>query len=185
MVVSGPSGVGKTTLCERLLKKERRLKACITATTRRPRKGEIDGKDYHFVTPAEFRRMIQKGELVEYVRLFDNYYGTPEQSLADIFERNRYPLLRIDVQGARRLKAKGYKGVYIFILPPDVKILLMRLKGRSGKSAGGELLKRFRKARTELRAKDEYDFQVVNDKLPQAVRDIQNILKRHLFKDRR
>lgn len=177
VVVSGPSGVGKTTLCELLFKKERRLMPCVTATTRPKRPGEVNGRDYYFISKPEFRDGIKTGRFAEYIRVFGNYYGTPFSSLEAVFSKKRYPLLRIDVKGASRLKKRGFKGIYIFILPPDATALRQRLAKRREKDCARRL-KRFT---MELRYRNQYDFQVINDNLNRAVGEIRSILKKNLY----
>ncbi|MFH1226970.1 MAG: guanylate kinase [Planctomycetota bacterium] len=179
-VISGPSGVGKTTLCDSLLKKERRLAVCVTATTRPKRKGEVDGKDYRFLSERDFKAGLIRGDFIEYVRLFGHYYGTPYSSLYDVFRLGRHPLLRIEVKGARRLRKEGFKGVYIFILPPDMGTLKQRLSRRNDRT--GDFEKRLRRARTELKYKNHYDFKVVNDDLGRTVNEIKEIIRKNLFK---
>lgn len=181
VVISGPSGVGKTTLCNKLVAQEPRLQACITATTRPPRPGEINGKDYYFVSRETFKQWLENDELVEYIELFNNFYGTPKKSIDEIIKKGKYPLLRIDVQGAQQLRKLGYQGVFIFILPPDLATLEQRLRKRSD-TIDNELLKeRLKKALEEISYKDEYDFQVVNDNLDEAISYIKTILNKHLF----
>lgn len=180
MVISGPSGVGKTTLCNYLIRKEIRLKPCVTATTRRPRDGEIDGVDYFFISKSYFRKGIKNKKFVEYTRLFGNYYGTPISSLNSVFNEGKYPLLRVDVKGANNLKRDGFKGVYIFILPPDIKALQQRLINRKSKESQLELARRLKRARCEMKRCQSYDFQVVNDKIPRAVKKIQNIIRKYI-----
>lgn len=181
IVFSGPSGVGKTTLCARLAEEEPRIKLCVTATTRAPRSGEIDGKDYWFISQETFKDWLKNGEIIEYVQLFDHFYGTPKKSVEDIFKQDRYPLLRIDVKGATSIKQLGYKGVFIFILPPDVETLVQRLKKRH--TLPVDIEKRIAQAKEELKYKDDYAFQVVNDDLERALTEVKNILSFHLFKD--
>ncbi|MEW6027213.1 MAG: guanylate kinase [Planctomycetota bacterium] len=181
LVVSGPSGVGKTTLCERLLRLEKRLRPCVTATTRKPRPGEKDGRDYHFLTVKGFEKGIRSGNFVEYTKLFGNYYGTPVQSLDDVFSRGRYPLLRVDVRGAAALKRKGFRGVYIFILPPDAKTLKQRLVKRQSKETVQEINKRLKRARAEMRYARDYDFHVVNDRISRAVGQMRKIVRKNLY----
>jgi guanylate kinase len=181
VVVSGPSGVGKTTVCERLFAEEPRVKPCITATTRAPRKGEKDGVDYYFVTKEVFKDWIKIGEIVEYTELFGNFYGTPKKSIDEILNKGFTPLLRIDVNGAKCLKELGYKGIFIFILPPDEKALMERLKKRE--TPGADMQERLAKAQEELNHKNEYDFRVVNDDFDKTVDEIKSILDKKLFND--
>ncbi len=181
VVISGPSGVGKTTLCERLLRKERRLMPCITTTTRTKRKDEVNGRDYHFITPAEFKRRIKKGDFLEYVRLFGHYYGTPYSSLETVFRQGKYPLLRIEIKGTKRLRRAGYQGAYIFILPPNIKALRARLAKRQTET-DKDFARRLRRAQMELRSQDQYDFKVLNDDLNRAVNEIRLILRSRLYK---
>lgn len=181
LVVSGPSGVGKTTLCEHLLRLERRLKPCITATTRKPRPGEKHGRDYYFLTRREFEKGIRNKKFVEYTRLFGNYYGTPIESLNDVFEQGRYPLLRVDVLGAKALKQKGFKGVYVFILPPDSETLKQRLAKRQSQETAQEIKKRLKRARAEMRYARDYDFHVINDRIARAVGEMRQIVKKNLY----
>lgn len=181
LVVSGPSGVGKTTLCDYLMRRESRIMPCITATTRKPRSGEKDGRDYHFFSKLEFERGIRKRNLVEYTRLFGNYYGTPVKSLESVFQKGGYPLLRVDVRGAMALKRKRFKGVYIFILPPDDSALKERLAKRRSQESSQELIKRLKRARAEMRYARDYDFHVINDRIDRAVREMRQILKKNLY----
>jgi guanylate kinase len=193
LVVSGPSGVGKTTLCEHLMRLERRLKPGITATTRKPRPGEVNGRDYHFLTRKGFENGIRSNKFVEYTRLFGNYYGTPIESLNGVFKQGKYPLLRVDVRGARALKRKGFKGVYIFILPParttggvqsgrpDVKTLKQRLVKRQSQESLAEINKRLKRARAEMRYSKDYEFHVINDRIVRAVGEMRQIVKKNLY----
>jgi guanylate kinase len=177
-VISGPSGVGKTTLCDELVKQEPRLKLCRTATTRPPRPGE-SSNDYYFISRQTFMEWFKKGEIIEYIELFGNFYGTPEKSIRDISRSGGYPLLRIDVEGGRSLRRLGYKGVFIFVLPPDFSALEERLKKRV--TASDDLARRLARAKEELTYQNEYDFKVINDNLARVVAEIRDILVKHLF----
>ena len=180
VVISGPSGVGKTTVCDYLISREPRLKPCVTATTRPMRKGEINGRDYLFLNRNSFIEGIKNRKFVEYTRIFGHYYGTPVDSLESVFSEGKYPLLRIDVKGAGQLRQKGYQGVFIFILPPDAEALKRRLVNRRSEKSQAELNRRLRRAGREMRYSRDYDFQVVNDKISRAVEEIRNILKKYL-----
>lgn len=179
VVISGPSGVGKTTLCNKLIEQEPRLKLCVTATTRPPRTGEVNTRDYYFMSRSQFEASLKKGGIIEYTELFGALYGTPKKSLQNVFKQGHYPLLRIDIQGSRNLKKQGYQGVFIFVLPPDLPTLKKRLKIR--RTEGDNLRERLNKAREEINYQNEYDFQVVNDKLDEAASEIRTILDKHLF----
>lgn len=179
VVISGPSGVGKTTLCAKLIELERRLKPVIAATTRSPRPGELNGKDYYFISEELFRLWIKRGELIEHTELFGDLYGTPRKSVEEIITEGNYPVLRIDVQGARSLKNLGYQGVFVFILPPNLETLKRRLEIRQTRE--NNLTERLAKARKELTYKDEYDFRVVNDNFSEAIAQLRKILKHNLF----
>lgn len=181
IVVSGPSGVGKTTLCARLAEEEPRIKLCVTATTRLPRSGEKDGRDYWFVSTETFKDWLKNDGIIEHVQLFGNFYGTPKKSVDDIFKEGRYPLLRIDVKGADSIKQLGYKGIFIFILPPDTDTLVKRLEKRKTESVDME--KRIAQAKEELKYQDNYEFKVINDNLERAVIETKNILSNHLFRN--
>jgi len=181
IVVSGPSGVGKTTLCARLAEEEPRIKLCVTATTRAPRPGEINGKDYWFISQKTFMEWLKQGEIIEHVQLFGHFYGTPKKSVDDVFEEGRYPLLRIDVKGATSVKQLGYKGIFIFILPPDEEALVRRLEKRKTESVDME--KRIAQAKEELKYQDNYEFKVINDNLEKAVTEMKDILSYHLFRN--
>ena len=173
--------MGKTTLCGHLMRRERRIKPGITATTRKPRPGEKDGRDYHFLTVKEFENGIRSKKFVEYTRLFGNYYGTPIESLNGVFKQGKYPLLRVDVRGARALKRKGFKGVYIFILPPDAETLKQRLVKRQSRESATDINKRLKRARAEMRYSRDYEFHVVNDRIARAVGEMRKIVKKHLY----
>ena len=181
LVVSGPSGVGKTTLCGHLVRRERRIKPCITATTRKARPGEKDGRDYLFLTRKGFESGIKSKKFIEYTRLFGNYYGTPGGSVTRILRQGKHPLLRVDVKGAKALKRKGFKGVYIFILPPNLKTLRSRLVKRQSQESAAEINKRLKRARAEMQYYKDYDFQVINNSISVAVREMRNILRKNLY----
>jgi guanylate kinase len=170
VVISGPSGVGKTTVAERLVAHGAAVRV-TTATTRPAKPGEIPGKDYHFISEEEFRRKIDAGYFLEYARVFQNLYGTPLDDVRRCIRQGKTVLLLIDVQGARLVRKAGLPALYVFIAPPDEAALRARLRGR-GRENEEELARRLDEAERELAARNEYDHVVVNDTLERAVAEI-------------
>ena len=149
VVISGPSGSGKSTICKRLLQ-DPRVVFSVSATTRKLRPGEVDGRDYHFLSVEEFRQRIARGEFIEHAEVYGNLYGTLREPLAQAIDSGRLYLLEIDVQGALQLKALGEPGQYIFIAPPDFEELRRRLKQRNTETPEA-LERRLHKAEDEYR----------------------------------
>ncbi|MBN1405522.1 MAG: guanylate kinase [Candidatus Omnitrophica bacterium] len=168
-VISAPSGSGKTTLYNNLLARVKGIARSVSCTTRAPRKGEIDGADYHFISTKKFNELLEKGEFIEHARVFGNFYGTPASPLKKAINNGSNILLSIDVKGAMQIK-KMFKddSVLIFILPPSFKELEERLKKRRTDSKQ-EIQKRLRIARQELSYLNKYDYAIVNNKLDNAV----------------
>ena len=175
VVISAPSGAGKTSLARALLKQDDRLEFSISATTRAKREHEVEGRDYYFVTPAEFDRMIEQGELLEWAEVHGQKYGTPKRSIREPLQRGSLPLLDIDVQGARQVRDAFPEAVLIFVLPPTVAELRRRLSGR-GSEGSDDRRTRLTTARAELDAANEFDYVVVNDDFETAVSDLRAIL---------
>jgi guanylate kinase len=175
-IVSAPSGCGKTTLCNKLLRDKLNLKNSISATTRPPRKGETDGKDYFFVSPEEFRAMIKRKELLEHENNFSFLYGTPKKFVLKLLERGKSVLLSIDVKGAMKVK-RLYpdRSVLIFIMPPTLSELKKRLESRMTDEASS-ISSRLKIARREIGYKSKYDHVVVNDSLEAAYKRLKKII---------
>ena len=176
-VISAPSGAGKTTLCRALLGKYPRLVYSVSVTTRRPRPGEKNGRDYYFVNRKEFNQMVRDGELIEWAQVHDHYYGTPRKFLEKCLARGRSVILDIDVQGGINIKKHFPESVLIFIMAPSWKILRQRLSLR-GDTDENTVRKRLRNARREVRFKRFYDYVVINDTVDRAVNNIYRIIRR-------
>ena len=176
VVISSPSGGGKTTLISRLLKKDKNLRRSVSVTTRPKRKGEISGRDYHFVTVRQFRNLIRQRGLAEYEQVHGYHYGTPK-NVIDRAEKNGWTVLfTIDVNGALALKKKYPQSVLVFLLPPSWEILKQRLVGRKSESKAS-LLKRLKNARRELKFRRKYDYIIVNKEIEKCVSQIECIIQ--------
>jgi guanylate kinase len=176
VVISAPSGSGKTTLIQHLLKTDPHTCRSISMTTRPPRDGEQDGRDYWFVNRAQFARAKQQGELLESARILGHWYGTPVQPIRKTLKQGRDVLLGIDIQGAAQLRRSGLPVTTIFLLPPSIGVLGKRLKGR-GTETPWQIRARLRLARKELGQMEKFDYVVVNDRLKEAVGRVQAILE--------
>ncbi len=179
VVISGPSGVGKTTLCDEVGKR-RHVARAITCTTRAPRDDETDGSDYFFLEPAEFESRAASGGFLEHAKVYGHRYGTPREQVEAGIARGDVVLLNIDVQGAKQIRESGISELTtIFIEPPSLEVLEARLTGRSTDSADA-VSRRLGIARDELAEKGDYDHVVVNDEIDKAVHGILRILDRSL-----
>jgi len=175
IVLSGPSGAGKGTICKALMKKEKNLKLSISATTRQPRSGEIEGKNYFFKSEEEFEKMIENDSFLEWAKVYDHYYGTPKDFVLKNLEEGNDVVLEIDIQGALKIKEKFPEGVFIFILPPSMEELKNRIKKR-GTETEEEIIKRFKSAYEELNYVSRYNYVVINDSVEEAVEKIKAII---------
>ena len=173
LVISGPSGSGKSTICKRLLE-DPRVVFSVSATTRTKRAGEVEGRDYHFLTPAEFERRVQAGEFIEHAEVYGNLYGTLRKPLEKAIAAGQLYLLEIDVQGANQLRALGEPGTYVFIASPSHAELRRRMEQR-GSETPETLERRLRKAADEAMLQGHYDHVVVNDELERAVAEVRRL----------
>jgi guanylate kinase len=167
VVVSGPSGVGKTSIYSRLLRERDDLEFSVSATTRPRRDGEVDGQDYWFLTEAEFRRRVAAGEFAEHAEVHGKSYGTLRAPVDDAVARGRIMLLDVDVQGGRSLRAGYPDGVFVFIYPPSLAVLEARLRGRAS-DRPEVIAERLRNAPGEMSHYAAYDYVVINDDLGRA-----------------
>jgi guanylate kinase len=174
-IVSAPSGAGKTTLVEQLVKQTSRLRMSRSYTSRPARQGETDGVDYNFVTRDRFEAMIAAGEFLEWADVFGNLYGTSAADTSRLLAQGSDVVLVIDVQGARRLRGQGLADATIFVMPPSYQVLADRLRGRS-KDSAPSIQRRLEVAKNEVTAFDEYDFIVINDELESAVDRLRHIV---------
>lgn len=175
IVISGPSGVGKGTLCKILLNRVENLFLSISATTRPPRVGEVDGRNYIFMSPEVFEEKIQKGEFLEWARVYNNYYGTPKDKVFQMLREGKDVVLEIDIQGAAQVKKNYPEGIFIFISPPNFDELKKRIIKR-GKDSKDSIELRMKCAADEMKAALDYDYIVLNDDLNQAALCLQSII---------
>ena len=175
IVLSGPSGVGKSTVIAELLSQRKNTYFSVSYTTRQPRVGEQDGVNYNFVDRAEFERMIAADELLEYAEYVDNYYGTSLKAIQDRLDEGVDVLLDIEVQGAAKVRARCPGALFIFIIPPSFEELSRRLHRRNTDSED-VIAGRLEKARVEFKEIPNYDYLVINDKVSGAVAEIEAIL---------
>ncbi len=174
LLISGPSGCGKSTICKQLLEDER-VVFSVSATTRAPRPGEVDGTHYHFLSTDQFKDRIEAGEFVEHAEVHGNMYGTLRAPMREAIAAGKTYLVEIDVQGALQLKALQVDGIYVFVAPPSFEVLRQRLSGR-GTETPEVLERRLKKAEDEYRERVKYDHIVVNDDLNRAVTEIRKIV---------
>jgi guanylate kinase len=172
VVLTGPSGVGKGTLVRLLLVRHPELYLSISATTRNPRPGEIDGQNYYFVTKEQFEQMIRAGELLEWAEYAGNYYGTPRVKVEEQLDRDRVVILEIEVVGAKQIEHTFPQALRIFILPPSELELERRLRDR-GQDAEAAIARRLERAKEELAASAEFDRQIVNNDLETALTELE------------
>jgi len=184
LVLSGPSGVGKGTVCKALRDRMNEIVYSVSATTRQPRAGEIDGVNYFFKSKEEFQKMIEEDQLLEWAEYVGNYYGTPRRFVEETLASGRDVILEIEVQGALQVKEKFPQGIFLFLAPPDLTELQNRIVGR-GTETEESIRNRMAMAKAEIELMDKYDYVVVNDVIDTACEKIRAIITaEHLKKER-
>ena len=176
LVVSAPSGAGKTTICNRLLARVNSLQYSISYTTRKPRPGEVDGREYFFLSEDRFKEMIADRAFLEWANVFSRFYGTGREWVEHRLAEGNDVLVDVDVAGARQIKANFPDAVLVFIVPPTLAELQRRLKDRQTES-DEEILERLGRVREEVESRDIYDYLVVNDQVDEAVDDMRAIIR--------
>lgn len=178
-VITGPSGVGKGTLISRLLERVPGLELAVSATTREPRQGEVDGRDYHFLAGEEFDRRVEREDFLEFATYSGNRYGTLRSEVRKRLDAGHSVVLEIEVQGARQVRAAMRESIQVFIAPPDPVVLRQRLESR-GADSGEAIDARLEVAEQELAAQDEFAYRIVNADLEQATADLEGIVRAEL-----
>jgi len=174
-VISAPSGAGKTSLCRAITNSLENLTHSISYATRKPRPGEIDGRDYYFVSPERFQEMVRAGDFAEWAEVHSNLYGTSRRVLDDLIGKGIDVILDIDTQGAKQIKTKYGTAVYIFIMPPSLEILEERLRNRKSDHED-EIRKRMRQALEEIKDCSMYDYIIVNRDFDRALTELRSII---------
>lgn len=174
-IIAAPSGCGKTSLVDALLKKSSNISVSVSHTTRKPRPEEVDGTNYHFISVNEFQEMIKDNKFVEFAEVFENLYGSSRELIEDNLNNNIDVILEIDWQGARQVKINMPKAISIFVLPPSKEALLERLKNRA---QDDELTinNRMSDAENQMRHFDEFDYLIINNNFNEALSDLENII---------
>ncbi|GEA29951.1 MULTISPECIES: guanylate kinase [Clostridium] len=175
IVISGPSGAGKGTICKRFMEKNKDVMLSVSATTRSPRVGEVEGINYFFMSKEQFVEKIESNDFLEYAEVYDNYYGTPKSNVEEMLQSGNDVILEIDIQGALKVKENTREGVFVFILPPSMEELKQRIINR-GSETNESLMKRFKSAYKEINFISKYNYAVVNDKVEIAVEKLEAII---------
>lgn len=177
LVVSAPSGAGKTTIVKEVLRQYPSFGFSVSATTRGRRPGEVDGKDYYFLTKDEFEKRVSCGELVEYEEIYSNYYGTLRSEVENALEGGKDIVFDVDVKGGLSIKSRFPEAIIIFVKPPSVEILRRRLEGR-GSETKEQIERRMARVEMELEKGGQYDYIIINDELKRAVNEVFDIINK-------
>lgn len=175
IVLTGPSGVGKGTLMQELLKRHPELYYSVSVTTRSPRPGEINGENYYFISRSKFEQLLAQGEFLEWAEFAGNYYGTPREAVLNQVQSGKLVVLEIELEGARQIRAEFPNALSIFVLPPSMNELESRIRGRAQDSEEA-IARRLCRAEEEIQAAEEFDVQIVNDDLENALNAIEATL---------
>ena len=179
IVISSPSGAGKTSICKRLLKENNKINVSISDTTRAPRDNEINGNDYNFISENEFKRKIKNNEYIEFAKVFGNYYGSLKENVNSILSAGNDVLFDIDWQGAKQLRKSSYSNMLtFFIIPPSKDVIYERLKQRAKMSGDDEkaINKRMSMYETEMSHKQDYDHVVINEDIDKCITEIKELI---------
>ena len=175
IVLSGPSGSGKNTVCDEVKKNNKNIWESISMTSRKSRKGEIDGKSYYFVTEEEFKKNIEDDNMLEYAKFAGNYYGTPKKNIQKHLDNGEDVILVIEIQGALQIKQKISHALFVFLLPPSMKELKRRLIDRNTESSS-KVMERFERAYKEINELSKYNYVIVNDNVKDAAKKLESII---------
>lgn len=175
IIISGPSGAGKGTICKSFMERNKNVALSVSATTRAPRAGEVEGVNYYFMSKEKFKEKIGHNDFLEYAEVYDNFYGTPKSNVEEILESGKDVILEIDIQGALKVKENTEEGVFVFILPPSMEELKQRIIKR-GSETPESLMKRFKSAYKEINYISKYNYAVVNDTVDIAVQKLEAII---------
>jgi guanylate kinase len=184
VVISSPSGGGKTTVIRNLLDRNPDFVYSISATTRPPRPGEKNGEAYHFYSRGEFQRRIKQGEFLEWEEVYGDYYGTPKEFAVEAASRGKTVLFDLDIKGALKLKRNYPRSLLIFIMPPSMEVLEQRLRERSTDDEA-RLKRRLQEAENEIRSASRFDYVVVNEDLEETIRRVETIIRNVVKEDER